>query len=229
MEIEQIELTKKQLPLHKLPAFSLDRNHSMFLLTRIVHLYMQRQLCTLIPELLHSPFTLSHKRNIYFCIYEQNPNGLVIIFQPGQQAHFVIASRQLNSIKLICHLCMLVEVKHAVQLTRQENVMWTIHFRSSNKIFFIFKIYNIALFMSFPLIGSLLKCTVGYKCVCLCVFKKACVGCVCSAWAVRLLEVCSQHVFKPNSVNQGFIATKLQSWQQRNESTVNTSPSQKQC
>lgn len=59
--------------------------------------------------------------------------------------------------------------------------------------------YNAAPFMTFPLIGSLLKCTVDYKR--LCVFKKTCVGCVCSACAVRLLEVCSQHVFTPNSVN----------------------------
>lgn len=30
MEIQQIEPTKKKLPLHKLPAFPIDRNHSMF-------------------------------------------------------------------------------------------------------------------------------------------------------------------------------------------------------
>lgn len=65
MEIQQIELTKKRLPLHKLPAFPIDRNHSMFLLTMVVHLYIQRYLGTLIPELLHPPFTFYPPKHLF--------------------------------------------------------------------------------------------------------------------------------------------------------------------
>lgn len=48
----------------------------MFLLTVVVYLYMQRYLCALIPELLHSPsfYILHQKKKLYFYIYEKNPN-----------------------------------------------------------------------------------------------------------------------------------------------------------
>lgn len=113
---------KKRLPLHKLPAFSVDTNHSMFLLTMVVHLNMQRYLYALIPELLHSPFTFP-TRKMPISILMKRHQYMLIIYWLGQHAHFVIASGQLNSIRLICHFCTLVYSKtdamrgHVVQLT----------------------------------------------------------------------------------------------------------------